>query len=130
MRRYSDEFTIMTAKTATGIGNWMLVEDWRHITADIDFATSPTMTIKCVGSISDDAPTPTSAQSASNRYDFMEMIDLQSGSDIDGDTGIAVAGSSDHRQVNINTDGLKWITFYITSYSAGNASVKAKGFAD
>ncbi len=130
MRNSSDVFTIMGAKTTTGIGNWMMVQDYRHITAYIDLASSANLTIKCVGSISNDAPNPLNAQSASNAYDFIEMIDLQSGSDIDGDTGVSSAGTDDHRVFNVNVDGLKWVTFYITARSAGNASVGAKGFYD
>jgi len=127
-RGVSDTITVMTAKVAAGAGNKILVEDFRHITASIDLADSPNMTIKCVGSIANDAPDFEAAQSASNPYDFLQLIDLQDGNSIDGDTGITVAGSADNRTVNVNTDGLKWISFRITTRSAGNATVKVKGF--
>ncbi len=140
MRDASAVLEIFRSKATTGIGNWILVEGYRHLTASLDFAASFNGTVKCVGSIGKggamssgtqgDSPDPTNSQSESNSYDFIEMIDLQSGSDIDGDTGIALAGSNDHRLVNINTDGLKWITFYITARSAGNASAKVKLFRD
>ena len=58
------------------------------------------------------------------------MIDLQSGADIDGDTGIAKAGAGDHRLCNVNTDGLKWVNFYITARSAGAATARVKLFRD
>lgn len=140
MRGATELIQVMSAKAATGIGNWVLVEGYRHLTASIDMAASANLTIKCVGSIGkggattvttrEDAPDPTATQSATNMYDYIEMIDLQSGADIDGDTGIAPAGTNDHRIVNINTDGLKWINFYITARSAGNATVEVKLFRD
>ena len=139
MRDASGLLEVFRSKAATGVGNWILVEGYRHLTASIDFDGDANMTIKCVGSIGkggitsattrDDSPTATSAQSDENSYDYIEMIDLQSGSDINGDTGITVT-AADHRLLNINTDGLKWINFYITTYSAGAATACVKLFRD
>lgn len=139
MRDASNVITIFQSKSSTGIGLWVNVEGYRHLTASLDFDGNANMTVKCVASIGkgkssngtqDDSPDPTAAQSYINSYDFMEMIDLQSGSDIDGDTGIAKAGAVDHRLLNVNTDGIKWVTFYITSYSAGAATARIKLFRD
>src|SRR3990167_9768438 len=131
---------VFRSKAATGIGNWIDVQGYRHLTASLDFDGSANMTVKCVGSVGkgsatssstmDDAPDPTAAQTDENCYDYIEMIDLQSGSDINGDTGIAPAGAADHRLLNINTDGLKWVTFYITAPSAGAATARVKLFRD
>lgn len=138
MRDASSLIEVFKSKAATGIGNWVLVEGYRHLTASLDFDSSANMTVKCVGSIGkggssgldDSAPDPTAAASDENAFDYIEMIDLQSGSDIDGDTGIAPAGAADHRLLNINTDGLKWINFYITARSAGKATARVKLFRD
>lgn len=139
MRDASGMLEVFRSKSSTGIGNWIDVESFRHITASLDFDGDANLTVKCVGSIGkgsatssstmDDAPTPTSAQSDENSYDYIEMIDLQSGSDINGDTGIVVTGV-DHRLLNINTDGLKWVTFYITARSAGAMTARIKKFRD
>ena len=139
MRDATALLEVFKSKSSTGIGNWINVEGFRHLTASLDFDAFANMTVKCVGSIGkgntsggveNDSPTPTSAQSDKNSYDFIEMIDLQSGTDIDGDTGIALAGAADHRLLNINTDGLKYVTFYITARSAGAATARVKLFRD
>lgn len=143
MRDATGLLEVFVSKSSTGIGNWINVEGYRHLTALLDFDGDANLTVKCVGSIGkggsltsaanasavNDSPTPTSAQKWDNAYDYIEMIDLQSGSDINGDTGIPVT-SGDHRLVNINTDGLKWVTFYITARSAGAASARVKLFRD
>lgn len=140
MRSASGLIEVFRSKAAAGIGNWVLVEGHRHLTVSLDFDNSANMTVKCVGSIGkggamtakdrDEAPDPTVAQTDENSYDYVEMIDLQSGADIDGDTGIAKAGAGDHRLLNVNTDGLKWINFYITTRSAGAATACVKLFRD
>src|SRR3990167_8158285 len=140
MRDSSGLIEVFRSKAAVGIGNWVLVEGYRHLTVSLDFDGSANMTVKCVGSIGkggattakdiDDAPNPLVAQTDENCYDYVEMIDLNSGSDIDGDTGIAKAGAGDHRNLNVNTDGLKWVNFYITARSAGAATARVKLFRD
>lgn len=140
MRDATGLIEVFRSKAATGIGNWVLVEGYRHLTVSLDFDYLANLTVKCVGSIGkggassstgvDDAPDPTAAQTNNNCYDYIEMIDLQSGADIDGDTGIAKAGALDHRLLNVNTDGLKWINFYITARSAGAATARVKLFRD
>ena len=138
MRDASPLLEVFASKAATGVGNWILCEGYRHLTASLDFDGNANLTVKCVGSIGkgkdidgteNDSPTATSAQTDENSYDYIEMIDLQSGSDINGDTGIAVT-SADHRLVNVNTDGLKWVNFYITARSAGAATARIKMFRD
>jgi hypothetical protein len=62
-------------------------------------------------------------------WDYIQSVDLQSGLAIDGDTGITVSGASDdYRIVEINTNGLAWVTVTVTSKTAGAILVKAKAF--
>ena len=43
-------------------------------------------------------------------------MDLQSGAAIDGDTGVAVAGTDDFRIFEANINGLKWLKVEIKWY--------------
>ena len=139
MRQFTDLKVIMEAKAATGVGNYIEVSDYRHAVVFIDFAGTANMTIKCVGSIGagdettivteNASPDATAAQSGTNSYEFIQMVDLQDGSPVDGDTGIVVV-ADDHRMLSINVDGLKWLNFRITARSGGNATVKVKLFRD
>src|SRR5437868_4484828 len=115
----TSEVTILSAKAATGIDNVMLVEDYDSVVVSFATANSGSMTVKCAGSLQTDSPTFTNAQSVSNMYDFIEMVDLQSGAAIDGDTGVVLTGTDDFRLFEINTNGLRWLTFRVTAWAAG-----------
>jgi len=124
---YSSVLNLADADSAA-TGRTIDVRDFRHLVLSIA-ATAFTGTVKIQGAIEDTAPTFSSAQSATNMWDYIQSVDLQSGLAIDGDTGIAVAGASnDFRLVEVNTNGLAYITVTATAKTAGAVLVKAKLF--
>ena len=114
----------MDEKATAGVGNPILVKDYRHVIIAIATEDSANMTIKAVGSIEEAIPDFTAAQSVGNMYDFIEMVDYQSGSKISGDTGIVFSGTDDFRILELNTNGLEWMSLRMTARSAGKATVK------
>lgn len=124
------EYTIMSAKAATGIGNNIFVEDFRHCVISVNTASSANGTLKFQGSIAESAPDFSAAQSVSNSWDYVEVKDLQDGSAIDGDTGVAPAGTDDHRLFEVNINGLRWLNARLTAYSAGAFTVKVRLYND
>ena len=121
--------------TMHDIGKNILVENFRHCILALDGFASANMTIKVVGSIgksptSDDCPDFSAAQAYDNAWDYIEIVDLEDGGIIDGDTGVAQAGTNDHRLFELNINGLKWINVIITAWSAGNITAKVKMFND
>lgn len=130
MRQFTDSLNVLSAKAETGVGKVLLVSDYSHIVASIATASSASLTVKCAGSIADDAPNFGAAQSATNMWDYVDMIDLQSNSSIDGDTGLAPGGADDFRNFEVNVNALKWLTFVVTTYVAGSVTVNAKCFSD
>lgn len=129
MRDYK-EYTILNAKAATGAGLVINVEDFRHcvLTFDTDGGGDAALTVKFAGSISEVAPDFTAAQTPANQYDFIQVKDLEDGASIDGDTGIAVATADDHRQVEANINGLKYLTARVTARTEGEVTVKVRLF--
>jgi hypothetical protein len=110
-------------------GKAVFIGDWRHNVLHLTFSTSPTMTIKVQGSISEDIPDFNAAQSPTNKWDYIEVIDIQDGTAIDGDTGVACSGSADNRVLELNVDGLQWVTVNITSATAvGNVGVSIRSY--
>ena len=81
------------------------------------------MTIKFQGAIigrdGEAAPDFGSAQSTTNRWDYIQVVDLQSGSQIDGDTGLVLSGTDDHRVLEFNTNHLDYVSVQVSAYSAG-----------
>lgn len=109
-----------------------LLDDFQHaiISINTDGGGDAAMTVKLVGSIQDTMPDFAEAQSASNSYDYIEMIDLQDGSSLDGDTGFVVATADDHRLFEANINGLKWLSVVPTAGTAGEVTVKVRLFTE
>jgi len=108
-------------------GKVIYVGDFVTSDLTIDFGSTPTMTIKLQGSVQDSVDL-NAAQGADNRWDYIECVDLENGTAIDGDTGIACAGSVDHRLIEANINGLTWITVAITAYTTGVLNITIRSF--
>jgi len=85
---------------------------------------------KFVGSISEDMPNFGGTISTSNIWEYLDFVDIQSNTSIDGDTGVTVAGADDTRMFEVNVNGLKWFTVIHTDGSAGEITMEARLFAD
>jgi len=122
--------TILDGKNSTGAGTAALIADYRHkvLTVATDgMGSGDTITVKVQGSCSETAPDFDSAKSWDNEWDYIQVIDLEDGSAIDGDTGISFADSDDLRKFAINIDGLRWINVTVTNISdPTNTKVYAK----
>lgn len=125
MRDYK-EYTIFSSKAATGQGNVISCDDFTHAIVSVDTASSANLTTKIAGSIQDPAPDFTAAQTATNSFDYIQLKDLEDASSIDGDTGFAVAGTDDHRLFEININALRYFTAVVTTYTAGNITIKVR----
>lgn len=120
-----------------GTGSWakvktphVFVQDAESIsiTIDTDGGGDAAMTLKLWTSDQVDPPDAAEAQSASNQYDFVDMIDKEDGASIDGDTGFAVATADDHRQFEANINGARWAGILPTAGTAGEVTVKFRLF--
>ncbi len=134
MRQYV-EYTILSAKGATGAGIAILCKDFRHAIFSFATASSANLTVKFQGAISEgategQAPAFGSSQSVANMWDYIEVIDLENGSAIDGDTGIVPAGTDDFRLLEANINGLDYICARVTARSAGSVTIKVRLYND
>lgn len=69
-------------------------------------ATSGTLRMAC--STQDDMPTIGAASSTENRWDYVDMIDTETESSINGDTGITFINSTDVRHFVVRNSIFKW----------------------
>lgn len=121
--------TVLDAVGATGAGTTLDISDYRHVMMQLGTSGSADMTIKCQGSLSKTAPDFNLPASVDNNYDTVAMYDYQDPTAIiTGDAGVVLTGTDDFRNFIVNIDGLKWINFNITDYSAGEATVKVRPF--
>lgn len=105
-----------------------MIQDYDTAVISVDTASSASMTVKLVGSIATNHPDFAQAQSAANQYDFIDMVDLEDGASVDGDTGFTCAGTDDHRMFEANTNGLRWISVLPTAGTVGVVTVKIRYF--
>lgn len=106
-----------------------LVQDFQTavLAFDTDGGGDAAFTVKIVGSIQENCPDFALAQSPSNQYDFIDVIDLEDGS---SNTGFVVAGADDHRQFEANVNGLRWLGVLATAGTAGELTVLARLFSN
>lgn len=121
--------------TMHDIGRNIFVAEYRHCILSFDGNNSANMTVKFQGSIGksttdEDSPDFSASQAYDNQLEYIEVIDLQSGTAIDGDTGVVQAGSDDHRMFELNINGLRWINAIITAWSVGDTTIRVRLFND
>lgn len=73
-----------------------------------------------VGSIQNTEPNFLASQSTSNRWDYLDVYDLQTASSIDGNTGVDIAAPDvDVNMYQVFGNNLKWISAIIRNLEAG-----------
>lgn len=124
--------------TVHDIGRNIYCGDHRHalVTIHSDGGADAAMVVKLVGSYGKSVADPlgcpdfSAAASATNRFDYMQAIDHQSGLAVAGDTGLTFSSADDHRQFMVNVDGLLWLNAIISSWTAGEVTVSVRLFND
>lgn len=129
-RRYAGEQLIVNGPGATGIGTPVYVPDMMHLLMTLSSSNNANFTIKFAGSYADTCPDFSAAHSDTNRWDYIQVRDMQNNAAIDGDTGVAFAGTDDVRQFEANVNGLKWICPIITAWSAGKPYLRLESFSN
>src|SRR5690242_14710952 len=127
MRTFSDSFRLLAAKAATGVDKFFMCSDYRHVILQFATASSADMTVKIQISDADTAPDFSAAASQTNPWIYADVVDLATNSVIAGATGLVWAGSDAVRIVEVNTNGIKWVSVVVTAYAAGNINADAKG---
>lgn len=123
-RQVQKDLTIMDAKASAGIGNDKLVSDFRNAVVSISTTGGANMTIKCQTALGSSLPNFAAAQTPTNAWDYAQMVDLEDGNPIEGDTGIIFTGVDDTRQFEVNTNSIDWLNFNVTAYAAGAVTIK------
>lgn len=108
-------------------------DDFTHAELQIGTASSGNMTVKIAGSLGKntatadgDTPNFGATVSAANNYTFLQVVDLEDNSAIDGGTGFVVSGTDAQRLYEININGIKYICLIPTAWSAGSITAKIK----
>jgi hypothetical protein len=122
--------TIHSAKAADGVGTAADVAGFRHLVVQASAALNSSLTFKIQGSVSEAAPDFSTAQSATNHWDFVASYDLQDAALVAGDTGVVLNNdtvANNTRQYLVNADHLRWVNVQVSSYVDGSLTCSVAG---
>ena len=114
--------------TMHDVGYTQDIEDYDTVTIIVATSGSCNATIKFLASEQDDEVDFSDSQAVDNEFDYVSVYDNQNNTDINGDTGVAFAGTDDVRHFELNVDGRKKFNTIITAWSAGAITVKIIGY--
>lgn len=121
------ERTLFNATTsASWVTNPVRIDSYRFIALMLTATSTPTSTIKFACSNQDTPPNFSNVASASNHWDYVDVIDSQSDTSIDGDTGISFTSTNDVRNLIVNIEVCTWFSAQISSYTSGTTTLKMK----
>lgn len=120
----------------SGTNTWYLldrpavidVSSYSTAIISVSSADSVDLVLKFAGAISDTAPDFFLAQSTTNRYDFLDLIDREDLASIDGDTGFDTGGTDLQRVFQLDVRGLKWLSARTLDFVIGTLVIKCKLF--
>lgn len=126
---YSFYDFVFEHNTAGGGGHPILVVDFKTVTIKLLANGAAGGTLHFVKSDQDiiDLPDFGSAQSETNDWEYVEVIDLSTGNPIDGATGTTVVPNDD-RSFEFNTNGAAWIGAIWTSPTGEIIHLRARAF--
>jgi len=119
----------MNALAATGSSTVFNTENYQTVNLTLSGAGTPTGTVKFFISDQELAPDATAAASPTNQWAYVGAVDLQSGTVIAGNTGVAFAGSNATNMYAVNSNGMRWTGAVVTAYTAGNYTVLLRAHA-
>lgn len=115
--------------TASSVSAGIPVSDFKHCILSITGSSAADLKVYIKGAIKRDdtqaAPNfniRSSARSRTDHWDFMEVIDLEDGTVIDGDDGVSLSGNI-VRLIEVNINSLDWLAVEATAITAGTVTV-------
>jgi hypothetical protein len=143
VRAFQEPIYVLNAVTATGVGTTLDVRAFKTIVLEFHTTGSANFTAKIQGSsgimpganFETQAPAGTAAVSATtmllrppvwanaasptNPWTYIQSISLADGTTFNGAAGIAATGTDINLSVEVNTNGISYLTVDVTAYSAG-----------
>lgn len=112
----------------------VLMSDYKNAILQVGTTGTATMTAKIAGSLGKpvasqsggrgDLPNFGATVAPSNPYTFLQAVNLDTGSAINGATGVVVSGADINNQYEVNINAMKYLTVVPISWSAGVLTVK------
>ena len=127
---HSTPKTLFSAKAVDGVSESQNVDNARHLVVAMMSDNSAALRCRIVGSIQDELPDFSAARTPSNQWEYLQLKDLQDGSSLNGDDGLLLSGTDDHRLFEVNTNGIKHLAAVVSSRTAGDITVILRSFEE
>lgn len=121
-----DPIAIFVAKGANGIGTPILVTDAKDVILALNTTGTTTALIKFQISYQKEMPNFAAAQSPTNQWDYVRVVDLEDGAAIAGDTGVTLTAADDNRNFEVDVNAAVWICAIISGWTQGAISLDAR----
>jgi len=121
---------LLNAKAASGVSAAIFAQDYRNIVIQVTATANASLVYKFQGALAlsnGQAPDFGAARTEANPWEYVEAIDLQDGSAIDGDTGITLSATpvtTNIRLFEININCLDFVSIEVT-WTSGAISASA-----
>ena len=114
---------IIDAATAAETSDAHNIDTSKQTVFMVHTAAATTATIKFVAGFSKDRPDFSAARSADNDWHYVEVVDVEDGTQIDGATGVVVTATEKHGAYQLNVDGAYYAGVVVMPLSAGTVDV-------
>lgn len=107
-------------------GKKVLVSDASTINLSVHTANSANFLLQVQGSMQEDVDF-NAAASATNRWSYLDLVDLgANGTKYAGSGGLTtISGTDKDLSLEVNVNGMRWITVLISTWAAGNLDARA-----
>lgn len=124
-RRVQKDLILTSAQTVAGVGtNYYDVSDFRNAVISVATASSFKGSVRIAGAIGQAPPSWANNPSVSNPYAFLQLVDLQDGSTVNGSDSLEIRGTDIVRLYEVNINAVDWLAVSVTTLSAGAVTVK------
>src|SRR3990167_1628559 len=113
-RRIVQRYTAIAAATGTTLSAAYNVSEFRNVVISVGVTGPVNHKIFVKGAIGDGAPNFNASRSRTNQWEYIDIVDLEDGASIDGDTGVNFT-TTDVRMFEVNDNVLDWIAIHETA---------------
>ena len=129
-RRKNGLVRLLNGVTAAGAGSAIDVSDYKNIILQVYTSGNTIATIKFAVSYKTTKPDFTSGASATNVYDYVQILPLNAQTALTGSTGIALSGTDVIKNYQVQGNLIKWLCPIVSGYSAGTITVELDASTD
>lgn len=114
---------LITGVAADEASSANLTADAKQFVFTVHTTAPTTATFKFVAGFKKDVPDFLTASSNENDWHYVQVIDTEDGTTINGDTGVTLSAAALHKAYSLNLDGAEYIGVIISGATGGGLEI-------